>query len=56
MSITVSLTVSCPEHPNYKGRQNKKQICWSCVSIYSLVHPDDLILDCQIEKVEVHSD
>ncbi len=56
MSITVTTTVFCKEHPNYKGirRSQGKRACWGCDDVYIMRNPKSS-LECEVEKVEVHS-
>ncbi len=55
MSVTITITVSCKKHPKYQGARERIGTCWGCADVWFLRHPDNLIPDCQIEKVEVHS-
>ena len=59
MSVTISLTVSCKEHPEYEGarrRDKRNDYCWGCSDVYNIRHPLGLVLDATIEKVEVQHD
>ena len=65
MSVKVTLTVSCPDHPKYSGRNiprakqrdadgRTRYLCWACLDIRTLTHPvDNYSFD--VEKVEVHN-
>lgn len=53
MSITVTLTVFCKDHPKYKGtRRPRVNLCVPCDDVYDIRHPQSY-WDCQVEKVEV---
>ncbi len=56
MSITVTITAFCEDHPRYQGggRQGRKETCWGCDDLYNLRHPEDSLLFYAIlEKLEV---
>ncbi len=55
MSVTVTITATCTDHPHYTGqyRARRSRRCWRCSDVYYLRRPENLISECQIEKVEV---
>jgi hypothetical protein len=55
MSVTVTLTVSCKEHPKYKGVKHPHVTdgCWTCWDVYDVRQLGGTFKPV-VEKFEVH--
>jgi hypothetical protein len=58
--ITITLTLRCPDHPEYTGARRRREDaewCGACIDIYLLRHPSskDSYLDVEITVKEVNT-